>query len=42
MQIGMVPLTGTSDPDHMRDDLAVEKLEPLTDEEMEAILTVGL
>jgi diketogulonate reductase-like aldo/keto reductase len=42
MQIGMVPLTGTTDPEHMRDDLGVEKLGPLTDEEMEAILTVGI
>ena len=42
MQIGMVPLTGTSDAQHMKEDLSVDALEPLTGEEMEAILTVGL
>jgi diketogulonate reductase-like aldo/keto reductase len=42
MQIGMVPLTGTTSPDHMREDLDVEKLEPLTDEEMESILTIAI
>lgn len=42
MQIGMVPLTGTTDPDHMREDLDVDNLGPLTDEEMESILTIGI
>jgi diketogulonate reductase-like aldo/keto reductase len=42
MQIGMLPLTGTTNAQHMKEDLAVEKLGPLTNEEMEAILTVGL
>src|SRR4029453_9984460 len=42
MQIGMVPLTGTTDAQHMKEDLAVENLAPLTDEEMEAILNVAV
>ena len=42
MQIGMLPLTGTTDVQHMKEDLAVEKLEPLTPAEMESILTIGL
>ena len=42
MQIGMVPLTGTTDAQHMKEDLAVENLAPLTDEEMESILNVAV
>jgi diketogulonate reductase-like aldo/keto reductase len=42
MQIGMLPLTGTTDAGHMREDLAVEKLDPLTDEEMRQILVIAL
>lgn len=42
MQIGMVPLTGTTDGQHMKEDLAVENLAPLTDGEMEAILNVAV
>src|SRR5262245_22750156 len=42
MQIGMLPLTGTTDEQHMKEDLTVEKLEPLSDQEMEQILNIGL
>ena len=35
-QVGMIPLTGTTDPDHMKEDLACEKLE-LTPAEVSAI-----
>jgi diketogulonate reductase-like aldo/keto reductase len=42
MQIGMLPLTGTTDAEHMKDDLAAESLEPLTPDEMESILTIGV
>ena len=42
MQIGMVPLTGTTDAQHMKDDIAAETLEPLTPQEMESILRIGV
>ena len=41
MQIGMVPLTGTSDAQHMKDDLQAEKLK-LTEDEMKRIERVGV
>jgi len=39
-QLGCTPLTGTKSENHMRDDLAVAALEPLTTEEMAAIAEV--
>ncbi|HEX2148820.1 MAG TPA: aldo/keto reductase [Actinomycetota bacterium] len=41
MQIGMIPLTGTSDPGHMAEDLAAYDFE-LTDEEVRAIERVAV
>ncbi len=41
MQVGMLPLTGTSDASHMKEDLAAESL-TLTDEEVHLIENVGL
>ena len=41
MQIGMLPLTGTTDPQHMKDDLAAEQL-MLEPEELHQIETVGM
>jgi diketogulonate reductase-like aldo/keto reductase len=41
LQIGMQPLTGTTNPQHMSEDLAAKRLQ-LTDEEMRQIETVGL
>lgn len=41
MQIGIVPLTGTTDPEHMRDDLRCDEFE-LTEAEIEAIRDVAL
>jgi diketogulonate reductase-like aldo/keto reductase len=41
MQIGMLPLTGTTDQQHMKDDLQAEEL-TLTAEEMRVIETLGL
>jgi diketogulonate reductase-like aldo/keto reductase len=40
-QIGMVPLTGTTDVEHMKEDLACERLS-LTDEELRAIEGVAV
>jgi diketogulonate reductase-like aldo/keto reductase len=40
MQVGMIPLTGTTDPAHMRDDLAAFDIE-LTDDEVTAIETIA-
>lgn len=40
-QIGMLPLTGTTDEQHMKDDLACEKF-TLTPEELKRIETIGL
>ena len=36
LQVGMIPLTGTTDPEHMREDLEVYDFE-LTEDEVEAI-----
>jgi len=41
MQIGMLPLTGTTDQQHMKDDLQAEGL-TLTAEDMRVIETLGL
>jgi diketogulonate reductase-like aldo/keto reductase len=41
MQVGMLPLTGTTNPQHMKEDLQAEQL-ALTAEDMELIETVGL
>ena len=41
MQIGMLPLTGTSDAKHMKEDLAAEHLS-LTDDEVRLIENIGL
>ncbi|MCW5801572.1 MAG: aldo/keto reductase [Deltaproteobacteria bacterium] len=40
VQVGMLPLTGTSSPQHMRDDLAIDDFE-LTEREVEAIERAG-
>jgi len=42
MQIGMLPLTGTTSEQHMREDLTAEQLQPLTPEEMQLIETIAL
>ena len=41
MQVGMLPLTGTTNPQHMKEDLQAEEL-ILTDEDMQVIETIGL
>jgi diketogulonate reductase-like aldo/keto reductase len=41
MQVGMLPLTGTTDEQHMKDDLQAEQL-TLTAEDMKIIETVGM
>ena len=41
MQIGMLPLTGTTDPQHMKEDLQVERF-TLSPEELERIETIAL
>ena len=41
MQVGMLPLTGTTDPQHMKDDLLAEQL-TLTSEDMHVIETIGI
>jgi diketogulonate reductase-like aldo/keto reductase len=41
MQIGMLPLTGTTNQQHMKDDLQAEQL-TLTDEDMQVIETIGV
>ncbi len=41
MQIGMLPLTGTTSAQHMKEDLAVEKFS-LTADEVELIETIAL
>jgi diketogulonate reductase-like aldo/keto reductase len=40
VQVGMLPLTGTTDPDHMREDLQIFDFE-LTDEDVRTIETVA-
>ena len=41
MQIGMLPLTGTTNPQHMKEDLQAEELS-LSDEEIQKIETIGV
>jgi diketogulonate reductase-like aldo/keto reductase len=41
MQVGMLPLTGTTNPQHMKDDLLAEQL-ALTAEDMRLIESVGM
>ena len=41
MQVGMLPLTGTTNPQHMKEDLQAEQL-TLTDEDMQVIETIGM
>jgi diketogulonate reductase-like aldo/keto reductase len=41
MQVGMVPLTGTSNPQHMADDLRADQF-TLTPDEVERIETMGM
>lgn len=41
VDVGMVPLTGTTDATHMREDLAALALPPLGDEELRAIETIS-
>ena len=41
MQIGMLPLTGTSNPQHMTEDLACDQF-TLSPDELHAIETIGL
>lgn len=42
LQIGMLPLTGTTSEQHMKEDLAAQRLEELTPEEMQLIETIAL
>jgi diketogulonate reductase-like aldo/keto reductase len=41
MQIGMLPLTGTTNPQHMKDDLQAGQLS-LSAEDMQVIETIGM
>jgi diketogulonate reductase-like aldo/keto reductase len=41
LQVGMLPLTGTTNPQHMKDDLAAEQL-VLSQDELKYIETVGM
>lgn len=41
MQVGMLPLTGTTNPEHMKEDLASDRF-TLTVEELQRIETIGL
>ena len=41
MQIGMLPLTGTTNPQHMREDLQAEQLS-LSEEEIRRMETIGM
>ncbi len=41
MQVGMLPLTGTTNPQHMKEDLQAEQF-TLTDEDLQVIETIGL
>ncbi len=42
LQIGMLPLTGTTNPQHMRDDLAVLDRFELTQDDLQVMESVGL
>jgi len=41
MQIGMLPLTGTTNPEHMKEDLEAEQI-TLSVEEVRWIETIGM
>ena len=41
IQVGMLPLTGTTNPQHMKEDLQAEQF-TLTDEDMQVIETIGI
>jgi aryl-alcohol dehydrogenase-like predicted oxidoreductase len=41
MQVGMLPLTGTTNPQHMKDDLQAEHL-TLTAEDLQVIEVIGM
>ena len=41
MQVGMLPLTGTTDPQHMKDDLQAEQVS-LSPEDIQKIETIGV
>jgi diketogulonate reductase-like aldo/keto reductase len=41
MQVGMLPLTGTTNPEHMRDDLGAERLS-LTPDELRRLESIGV
>jgi diketogulonate reductase-like aldo/keto reductase len=41
MQVGILPLTGTTNPQHMKDDLEAEQL-TLTAEDMRLIEAIGM
>jgi diketogulonate reductase-like aldo/keto reductase len=41
MQIGMLPLTGTTNPQHMKEDLQSDQF-TLTAEDIQLIETIGL
>ena len=41
MQVGMLPLTGTTNPQHMKEDLQAELL-TLTTDDMQMIETIGM
>ena len=41
IQVGMLPLTGTTNPQHMKEDLQAEEF-TLTDEDMQVIETIGM
>ena len=41
LQVGMLPLTGTTNPQHMKDDLAAEQL-VLSQDELKYIETAGM
>ena len=41
MQVGMLPLTGTTNPQHMKDDLQAEQF-TLTAEDMQVVETIGM
>ncbi len=41
MQVGMLPLTGTTNPQHMKEDLSAEQIE-LSSEEVQLIESIAL
>ena len=41
MQIGMLPLTGTTNPQHMKEDLESDRL-PIASEDLRRLETIGI